>query len=191
MPLPEIEFELTADQYAQMGYPGIRQGEPLSVILDAGLLLPDLAAESWFSVQPDPLPSRFVRFGPALYAFAGPIVHAEILQVEESQSAVLQVHCGVVQLRVTCAPLPDGRLPYGTWETRYLTGVGRVQGLVEDAFKTAVGSPTQVTVWHLRRLVLSPGDPLFGQWHESATLLPLPLHSDRVVVVARVHRERL
>jgi hypothetical protein len=32
---------------------------------------------------------------------------------------------------------------------------------------------------------------LFGQWHESATLLPLPLHFDRVVVVARVHRERL
>ena len=87
----------------------------------------------------------------------------------------------MVKLRVTCAPQVDDRLPYGTWETRYLTGVGRVQGLVEDEFKTAIGHPTSVTVWGFRRLSLMPGDPLFGQWHDSAALLPLPLHYDRTV----------
>ena len=48
-----------------------------------------------------------------------------------------------------------------------------------------------VTIWGFQRLVLQPGDPLFGQWHESTELLPLPLHYDRVVVVARVHRARI
>ncbi|MBE2236519.1 MAG: hypothetical protein IAE81_01935 [Caldilineaceae bacterium] len=191
MALPEIEFELSTYQYEQMGYPGIKQGEPLSVVLDAGVLLPDVAAESWFTVRPEALPAQFVRTGPATYAFAGQIAEAELVIEDDEQTAVLLVDCGVVKLRVTCAPQGDNRLPYGTWETRYLTGVGRVQGLVEDEFKTAIGHATSVTVWGFRRLSLMPGDPLFGQWHDSADLLPLPLHYDRIIVVARVHRDRI
>jgi len=191
MALPEIEFELSAAQYAQVGYPGLKQGEPVSVVLDAGVLLPDVAADSWFAVQPEALPARFVCVGPATYAFAGQITEAEIVTEEDEQTAVLSINCGVVHLRVTCAPQADGRLPYGTWETRYLTGIGRVQGLLEDAFKRAIGRTTDVTIWGFRRLTLQPGDPLFGQWHESSELLPLPFHYDRVVVVARVHRTRI
>lgn len=186
----EIEFELSAQQHAQIGFPALRQGEPLSVVLDAGVLLPDVAAESWFTVQPEALPARFVSTGPATYAFAGQITEAELVTQDGEQTAVLLVNCGVVHLRVTCAPQADGRLPYGTWETRYLSGVGRVHGVVEEAFKTAIGRPTDCTIWGFRRLVLAPGDPLFGQWHESVELAPLPLHYDRVIVVARVHRTR-
>lgn len=191
MALSEIEFELSASQYAQIGYPGLKQGEPVSVLLDAGVLLPDVAAESWFTVQPEVLPARFVCIGPAAYAFAGQITEADIVIDADEQTAVLSVNCGIVHLRVTCAPQPDGRLPYGTWETRYLTGVGHVQGLFEDAFKSAIGCTTDVTIWGFRRLTLQPGDPLFGQWHESVALPPLPLHYDRAVVVARVHRARI
>lgn len=191
MTLPEIEFELTAYQYEQMGYPGIKQGAPLNVILDAGVLLPDVSAESWFVVQKEALPAQFVHVGPATYAFAGQIVEAELVKEDDEQTAVLLVDCGAVRLRVTCAPQADGRLPYGTWETRHLSGIGRVQGIVEEEFKTAIGHPTNVTVWRSRRLVLKPGDHLFGQWHESVELLPLPLHYDRIVVVARIHRERI
>lgn len=191
MALPEIEFELSAYQYELMGYPGIRQGEPLSVVLDAGVLLPDVSAESWFAVQKEALPAHFVNVGPAQYAFAGQIVEAELVTEDDEQTAVLLVDCGVVRVRVTCAPQTDGRLPFGTWETRYLSGIGRVQGIVEDEFKTGIGTPTGLTVWRFRRLILRPGDPLFGQWHESAELPPLPLHYDRVIVSARVHRERI
>jgi hypothetical protein len=191
MALPEIEFELSAAQYAQLGYPGLKQGAPVSVVLDAGVLLPDVAADSWFTVQPEALPPRFVCIGPATYAFSGQITEAEIGIEEGEQSAVLSVNCGVVHLRVTCAPQADGRLPYGTWETRYLAGVGRVQGLLEDAFKRAIGRTTDVTIWGFRRLTLQPGDALFGQWHESNELLPLPFHYDRIVVMARVHRTRI
>jgi len=191
MALPEIEFELSAYQYELMGFPGIRQGEPLSVVLDAGVLLPDVSAESWFVVQKEVLPTQFVRVCPALYAFAGQIVEAELVMEDDEQTAVLLVDCGIVRLRVTCAPQADGRLPYGTWETRHLSGIGRVQGIVEDEFKTGIGHPTNVTVWRLQRLILRPGDPLFGQWHESVELLPLPLHYDRVIVTARIHRERI
>ncbi len=189
MALPEIEFELSAAQYAQVGFPGLKQGEPVSIVLDAGVLLPDVVAESWFTVQP-PLPARFVCTGPAADAFAGQITEAELVTQDDEQTAVLSVNCGVVHLRVTCAPQADGRLPYGTWETRYLSGVGRVQGVIEEAFKTAIGPATSCTIWGFRRLLLAPGDPLFGQWHENVELPPLPLHYDRVVVVARVHRAR-
>lgn len=191
MALPEIEFELPAAQYALAGYPVLKQGVPVSVVLDAGVLLPDVAADSWFVVQPEALPARFVCIGPATYAFAGQITEAEISTEDDEQTAVLSVNCGSVHLRVTCAPQADGRLPYGTWETRYLTGVGRVQGLLEDAFKRAIGRTTDATIWGFRRLTLQPGDALFGQWHESSELPPLPFHYDRVVVVARVHRARV
>ena len=39
LPLPEIEFELTAYQYEMMGFPGLKQGEPVSVVLEAGKTL--------------------------------------------------------------------------------------------------------------------------------------------------------
>jgi hypothetical protein len=188
MPLPEIEFELTASQYERMGFPGLRQGQPLSVVLDAGVLLPDVSAEGWYTVQKEPLPPRFVNVGPAWFAFSGQIIEAELLTEEDEQTGVLTIDCGVAPLRVTCAPQADGRLPYGAWETRHLAGIGRVVGVVEDDFRGGVGQTTDVTIWRFRRLILRPGDPLFGQWHESAELAPLPFHYDRIVVTARVHR---
>ena len=69
MPLTEIEFELPALQYQRMGYPGLKQGEPLTVILDGGVLLPDPGADSWFAVQKEPPAPRFKQVGPAFYAF--------------------------------------------------------------------------------------------------------------------------
>ena len=86
VPLPEIEFELTANQYAAVGFPGLKQGEPLSVVLDAGVLLPDVSAESWFTVQKEALPSRFVRVAPAQYALAGQILAAEWIDEDEEPS---------------------------------------------------------------------------------------------------------
>ena len=198
MPLAEIEFELSAQQYELMGYPALHQGEPLSVVLDAGVLLPDWSAESWFAVQPEPLPPALVNIGPALYAFAGQIVEADVFRSSPAagspdagaQTAVVTVNCGDAFVRVTCAPQEDGLLPWGTWETRYLTGVGRLQGIVEENYDTAVGRQVGVTIWRFRRLVLRPGDPLFGRWHETVDLPPAPYQYDRVIVTARVHRDR-
>jgi hypothetical protein len=191
MPLTEVEFELSANQYELMGYPGLRQGESLPVILDAGVLLPDAAAESWFAVQQEPLAPRFVLVGPATYAFAGQIVEADLFKSEGAETGVVLVQCGDVAVRVTCAPQEDGVLPWGTWETRYLTGIGHLQGVVEEDFQAAVGRPQGVTIWQFRRLILRPGDPLFGQWYESVELLPAPFAYDRILVTARVHRDRL
>lgn len=195
MPLAEIEFELSAQQYELMGYPGLRQGETLPVVLDAGVLLPDPSADSWFAVQETPLPARLANIGPAHYAFAGQIVEADLFRTDDPvtgpQTAIVTVNCGAVAVRVTCAPQEDGLLPWGTWETRYLTGVGRLQGIVEEDYHAAVGQPLSVTIWRFRRLVLAPGDPLFGQWHETVELLPAPYRYDRVIVTARVHRDRM
>jgi hypothetical protein len=191
MPLAEIEFELPADQYELMGYRGLQQGESLSVVLDAGVLLPDPAAESWFAVRPEPLEAKFVQIGPAAYAFGGQIVEADLFKSEGAETGVVLVKCGDAVIRVTCAPQEDGMLPWGTWETRYLAGVGRIQGIVEEDFQSGVGRPQGVTIWRFRRLVLTPGDPLFGQWHETIELLPSPFRYDRIFVTARVHRDRL
>jgi hypothetical protein len=191
MALAEIEFELPAVQYELMSFPGLHQGESLSLVFDAGVLLPDSSADSWFVVRHEPLAPKLALIGPATYAFAGQIVEADLFKSDGAETAVVVVQCGDVALRVTCAPQEDGMLPWGTWETRYLAGVGRLQGIVEEDFHTTVGRPQGVTIWRFRRLVLVPGDPLFGQWHESVELLPSPFRYDRIVVTARVHRDRL
>ena len=191
MALTEIEFELPAHQYELMGYPGLRQGQSLSLVLDAGILLPDPAAEGWFAVQKEPLAPQFIAVAPANYALAGQIVEADLFKEDEQQMGILLVDCGEVMVRAMCAPYADGRLPYGTWETRYLTALARIQGIVEEDFRTAVGHPMGVTIWRFRRLVLTPGDALFGQWYESTELLPMRYQYDRVYVTARVHRDKL
>lgn len=195
MSLAEIEFELSAQQHQLMGYPGLRQGDLLTAVLDAGVLLPDASADSWYAVQQAPLTPQLVNVGPALYAFAGQIVEADLFRTDDPQSgpqtAIVTVNCGDALLRVTCAPQEDGLLPWGTWETRYLAGVGRLQGVVEEDYHSSVGRPVDVTIWRFRRLVLAPGDPLFGQWHTTVELPPAPYRHDRIIITARVHRDRL
>lgn len=185
----EIEFELAAAQFSLMGYPLLEQGRSLSLVLDAGVLLPDPAAESWFTVQQEPLPTQLHRVGPAFYAFAGQIREAELLQDGGEEMAILLVDCGGVPLRMMCAPGEDGRLPFGTWETRYLTGLGRLQGIVEEDYSSAIGENVGVILWGVRRLILSPGDPLFGQWRETSDLPATPFRYDKVLIQARLHKQ--
>ena len=191
MALAEVEFELTGEQFERMDYPGLKQGHWLPVILDAGLLMPDFSSPSWFTVQQEPLPPAFQQIGRAAYAFTGQIVEADIVNDEGVETAIVWLNCGIVHLRAICAPLDGGRLPYGTWESRTLTGVARLQGIVEDDFISPIGSPVNMTVWGVRRLSLTPGDPNFGQWYESDELLPLPYQHDRIVVTAHIHRTGL
>lgn len=190
MTLPEIEFELSAEQYALLDYKGLGQGQAFTVTLDGGVLLPDPAAAFWFAVQPEPLAMAFQPIGPSIYAFAGRIDEAEI-EYGREQLAHLSVNCANVFLRITCAPGADGQLPYGTWETRYIAGVAAVQGLFEENFEIGIGRNIDVTLWGFRRLILTPGDPNFGQWHASAELAPTPFTHDRVYVTARIHRQKV
>lgn len=189
MALTEIEFDLSAQQFELLGYPALRQGQVLTVTLETSVLLPDPAAENWFIVQPERLPSQLVQVGRSQYAFSGPIEAADFLDDEGVDSAALLVRCGDVPLRVYCAPQADGKLPYGTWETRTLTGVGRLFGVADEDYSVSVGQSLDVTIWSFRRLVLQPGDPVFGQWHETDALPPTPFEHDRVVVTARIHRQ--
>jgi hypothetical protein len=190
MPSTQIEFELSAAQYELIGYPGLHQGEPLSVLLETGVLLPDPVTEQWYVVQVERLPPRWIQVERATYAFTGQIEECDFQDDEGLQSATLLVNCGDVTLRVLCAPGVDGRLPYGTWETRTLTGVSRIHGIVEDDFQAPIGSPIGVSIWTIHRLILGPGDPLFGEWREAEALLPTPFRHDRIVITAHLHRWR-
>ncbi len=195
MSLTEIEFVLSAAQYELLGFAGLKQGQPLSLLLDAGILVPDPAAESWFSVQKDPLESCLVAIGPATYAFSGQIQEAELCKEEVAdgveESAVLIVECAGVPLRVTCIGANDGRLPFGTWETRYLTGVGRIQGIFEEDHSVPLGRSIGATVWGVRRLLLTPGDPFFGRWHESDDLANTPFIYDTVLIKVHLHQNKI
>ena len=188
MALTEIEFEFPAEQFAGLGYPQLRQGEPMDVILDGGVLLPDPAAQAWYAVQPEELPAKLICVGRGLYAFSGQISEADITKDDGMETAVVSVDCGEVSLRVTCGPDEEGRLPYGLWETRYLGGLCRLQGLVDDDFAAPVGTTVGVTLWSVKRLILTPGDPNFGMWHESNELLPTPYIYDKILLNARIHR---
>lgn len=186
--LTEIEFELSAEQYKRMGYPGLTQGETLSLELETDILLPDAGTDGWFTVQPERLAPQFVQVAPAMYAFSGQIVTADIDKENGEENAVLLVQCEDLPVRVTCGPGANGKLPYGTWETRYLTGFSRIHGIVESAFATDIGQTINVTIWGFRRLILRPGDAVFGQWHQSDELPATPYLYDRVFVSARLHR---
>ena len=60
--LPQIEFELSAEQFALMGFPRLQQGLPLSAVLDGGVLLPEPGPDPWYTVQKEPLtPPSFLR----------------------------------------------------------------------------------------------------------------------------------
>jgi hypothetical protein len=187
MSLTEIEFELPARQFSLMGYPNLRQGQPLTFQLETRVLSPS-SDESWYVLQRERLDAQYVRIGRAHYAFTGQIVEAEIVKEDEYESGALLVQCGAIPLRVLCAPGEDGRLPYGTWETRYLTGHSIIVGIVEDDFGTGVGKPVTATVWSFRRLVLNPGDSKFGEWYETDELPSTPYELDRVLITARLHR---
>lgn len=190
MSLTEIEFELPAEQYMLMDRPGLQQGASLTLTLDGGVLLPDSAAEHWFWVQQEPLTPAFVRVGSATYAFAGRIDTAEI-EYGREQIAHLSIDCGILSLRVTCAPGDEGLLPEGTWETRYICGLALVQGIVDESFETGVGESVTLTIWQFERLVLEPGDPNFGRRFESDSLPPAPYRHDRIFVNARLHRRTI
>ena len=194
--MAEIVFELSALQYELMGFPGLKQGVSLDVVLDAGLHFPEPDASSWYHVRSDPLPPSLVQVAMGRYAFAGQIKEAEINKVAgdegiDENEAVLLVDCGIAPLRVICAAQEDGMLPWGTWETRFLAGYAALQGIVEEDFSTAIGQSIGVTIWSIHRLVLTPGDPLFGQSFESDNLVDATLGFDRVWITARPHRRTL
>ena len=189
--LQEIEFELPAEQFELMGYPRLTQGQPLTVTLDAGILLPDRAANFWFAVQKEPLPHRFERIGRATYAFTGQIEAADIIKDDELESANVLVKADTLFFRVTCAPGDDGRLPFGTWETRTITGLAHLQGIVEDDYVSPIGRTTGVTIWQFHRLLLTPGDARFGEWYVTTELPDSPYRYDLVVVEGRIHQLRL
>jgi hypothetical protein len=188
MALTEIEFDLTAEQHKLMGYPKLQQGQSLTLQLETIVLLAEPGSEGWYTVQKEPLPPQWVRVERGAYAFTGQIEQAEHTKGDELESAIVLVRCGEIPVRAQCAPGGEGRLPFGVWETRYLTGVSRLYGLVEEDFSTAVGEQISVIIWGVHRLVLTPGDPNFGRWHESDELQPAPFVHDRIVITARVHR---
>ena len=191
MALREIEFELSPHQFEMMGYPHLQQGQALDVQLQFGELLPEPGTEAWYTVRAEPLTPQLLQVERGTYAFAGQIVQADIVKEEGLETAALVVQCGEVPVRVLCAPQSDGTLPYGTWETRYIVGTGRLLGIVEEDFSIAVGERIGVTIWGFQRLILRPDDAAFGQWHESVELPPSPFPYDRVVVAARIHRGRM
>ena len=191
MALAEIEFELSAQQFEAMNYPRLQQGQPLDVQLETSVLLPEPNGEGWFAVQQEPLAAQLLHVGHGSYALAGQIDQAELVKEEGMSAATLVVQCGNAPVRVLCAPQPDGMLPYGTWETRYLAATSRLYGIVEEDFSIPIGERIGVTLWGFRRLSLTPGDVSFGQWHESTELPPTPFLYDRVLVVARIHRPRM
>jgi hypothetical protein len=191
MPLTEIEFELSPQQFKMMGYPHLRQGHSLDVQLQSSELLPEPGVDAWYVVRPERLSPQLISVGRGQIAFAGQIEGADIVKGEGFETAALIVRCGEVPLRVMCAPQEDGTLPYGTWETRYISGTGRLYAIAEEDFAVGVGERIGVTIWGFQRLVLAPDDPAFGQWYESVELLPTPYLYDRVVVTARIHRGRM
>ena len=61
MPLTEIEFELSPQQFKMMGYPQLRQGQSLDLQLQTDELLPEPGADAWYAVRPERLSSQLIQ----------------------------------------------------------------------------------------------------------------------------------
>ena len=112
--MSEIVFELSASQYELMGYPVLRQGHSLDLILDAGLLFPEVDAPNWYKVRPEPLTPCLSHVARGRYAFAGQIQEDELEKVDGGEEAILLGDCGDVSGSVGCSAQADGALPLRT-----------------------------------------------------------------------------
>jgi hypothetical protein len=72
----------------------LTQGQPLSVVLDAGVLLPDPSADNWFTVQQAPLPPQFCQVGRGAYAFTGKIIAADLFKEDGAETGVVSSTVG-------------------------------------------------------------------------------------------------
>ena len=102
MALTEIKFELSPQQFEWMGYPHLRQGQPLDVQLQVGELLPEPGAGEWYAVRPEPLSPRLIQIDRAAYAVAGQITQADIVKEDELETAALVVNCGIGAIVSNC-----------------------------------------------------------------------------------------
>ena len=97
MALAEIEFELSAHQYELMGYPGLHQGESLSVVLGCRRAACRIRRPTvGLPCSQEPLPPQSGTVGPATYAFAGQIVEADLFKSDGAETGVVVVQCGDV-----------------------------------------------------------------------------------------------
>ncbi len=154
MALTEVEFELSAGQFDLMGYPHLRQGQPLVLQLETGVLLPDPAAEAWYAVAKEPMPERFVRVGRAQYAFAGQIEAAETMQHDDVETATLIVRCGEIPLASTALhrrmagfPMAHGKRDIWRATAAYMVWPRKISRWGRAA--------RSATFWSFRRLVLA------------------------------------
>src|SRR3954469_11929879 len=100
MALTEIEFELSPQQFEMMGYPHLRQGQPLDLQLQSGELVPEPGTDAWYAVRQEPLSPQLIQVGRGQYAFAGKIEQADIVRAESIETAALVVQCGVAPVRL-------------------------------------------------------------------------------------------
>ena len=125
-----------------------------------------------------PSPGRFAR--------------PELVDEEGEQNAPCAAGrcCGVVKIRVTCAPRLTAACPTARGRRTYLSGIGRVQGIFEEEFRTSIGHPTNLTLWNFQLAGACPRRHPFWPVARDARLVPLPLHHDRVIVTGRVHQRQ-
>ena len=124
-----------------MDYPHLRQGQSLDVQIETGVLLPDAGSEGWYAVQKEPLEPQLHQVARASYAFAGQIDQAELSKDEDGMASAT-LHGALWRRAAAGAVCAGGRWTTARWHMgdALSGGLGRLHGLVEENFSTAVGT---------------------------------------------------
>lgn len=163
-----VTFQLTDAQYAANDRAGLMVGLPLSVQIDAGLLVTGQAADAsgsgWFERA---APGRVLLKPVSLerHAFSGRLMEIDTWRSPEGVACQALLDCGLpVRMEVWNpeAPADLAAEPYGLKVGDWLLGVASLQGLLALDHGALLWQPVDGTIVDIQRLCLSPFDPGFG-----------------------------
>jgi hypothetical protein len=168
-----VTFQLTDAQYAANDRSGVLVGLPLSVQIDAGLLVMGQAAAAsgsgWFE-RAAPGRTLLKQVSLERHAFSGRLVHIDAQTAWRSPEGVVcqaLLDCGLpLRLDVLDPETPTdlAGVPYGLKAGDWLLGVASLEGLLAlDRGALALAwQPVEGAIVDIQRLSLSPFDPAFG-----------------------------
>lgn len=184
----QITFSLSDAQYAANDRSGIMVGLPLTVQLDAGLLMMgrDSGVEWFERTSPDRPLLQQVALDRCV--FRGRVTDIALWESPEGAACQMLLDCGL-PLRVDVVEVEQeaavNATPYGLQEDDWLLGLAFLEGVVALQPSDLLWQPLHGTIVDIQRLILSPHHPDFGKLRWLHSLPSASFLPDQVFVTVR------
>lgn len=184
-----VTFALSDAQYLANDRSGIMVGLPLTVQIDAGVLVmgADISA-GWFD-RGRPGQASLSSISLDRSVFNGRVAQLDLWHHQEDLFCQVLLDCGL-SLRMdllAAGPAPESHdTPYGIQTGEWLLGVAALQGLLAASSSDLLWQPVQGTIVDIQRLNLNPAHPGFGTLRWLHGLPRQPFAPDQVFITIEV-----